>query len=405
MEKKVGALNGIRIVELSSGIVGPLSTDMLALMGAQVIKIESRRSLELTRLMFHVALNVKDPDASPRFNEANLNKIGMCLDLTRPEGLNLAKEIIKISDAVVENYAAGIIDKLGLSYDVIKEINPDIVMLSASASGRTGPEAGVRALAPVFSALSGVSEMTGYADGEPFVGRMSMDTISATSVCFALLSALWHRQRTGQGQYIDYSSREELSCTIADSLMDYIMNGRIQSRNGNRDDIMAPHNCYPCQGDDSWISIAVGSDEEWKALCDVMGNPEWTKDERFADARSRWLNQEDMDKLLGEWTKNYVHYDLMDILQKAGVAAVPSFSAQDIFTDPHMASREFMEVVEHPKIGASMIIRHPWRLSETPPEITRHSPLLGEHNGYIIGDLMGASKEEIDNLEKENIFY
>lgn len=278
-------------------------------------------------------------------------------------------------------------------------------MISASASGRTGPEAGVRALAPVFAALSGLSEMTGYADGEPFVGRMSMDTINATGVCFALLAALWHHHRTGQGQYIDYSSREALSLTIGDSLMDYIMNGRVQSRNGNRDEIMAPHNCYPCQGEDKWISIAIATEEEWAAFCDVIGNPEWTKDEKFADAYNRWNNQEELDKLVREWTLKHTHYEVMNILQKAGVAAVPSFSSQDLLSDPHLSSRDLMEVVEHPKLGATMVIRNPWRLSETPPQITRHSPLLGEHNEYVFGKLLEIDKDEIACMEKAGVFF
>ncbi|MFC1924753.1 CaiB/BaiF CoA transferase family protein [Chloroflexota bacterium] len=401
----MGVLSGIRIVEVASAMVGPLATDILALMGAEVIKLESRRKLELTRLMLDISGSLPDPDMSPRFNEANLNKKGICLDLSKPEGLELAKKLITVSDVVVENYAGGVIDKLGLGYEVLKEIKPDIIMVSASTSGHTGPEANVLGYAPLFGAFSGLSEITGYPDTEPFVGRMSMDSVNAVTITYALLAALWHLRNTGEGQFIDYSSREGISSCIGDSLMDYTMNRTNQSRRGNRDDIMAPHNTYPCKGQDKWVSIAVATEEEWKAFCDALGNPEWTKEEKFSDAYSRWQNHEELDKLVREWTVNYTPYEIMETLQKAGVAGIPSFSAEDLYTDPHLGSREFLEVVEHPKLGAVMVIRNPWRMSATPPEINRHAPLLGEHTEYVLGEILGIGNEEIASLNEAKVTW
>ncbi|MFC1925017.1 CaiB/BaiF CoA transferase family protein, partial [Chloroflexota bacterium] len=286
-----------------------------------------------------------------------------------------------------------------------KEIKPEIIMISASGSGTKGPEAGMHALAPVFGALSGLADMTGYADGEPAEIRISGDYVNSATVFFVLLAALWHCKRTGQGQFIDYSSREGLCCFIGDSFMDYTMNNRVQSRNGNRDDVMAPHNCYRCRGEDKWVSIAIATEEEWNSFCNAIGDPEWANEERFSNACNRWQNQEELDKLVGEWTIRYSPYEVMDILQKAGVAAVPSFSAQDMYTDPHLTARGFTEIVEHPKLGAAMIIRNPWRLSADPPRITSHAPLLGEHNEYVFGELLGMGKEEIARLEEAKVIW
>ena len=183
------------------------------------------------------------------------------------------------------------------------------------------------------------------------------------------------------------------------------MNGRVQSRDGNRDEIMAPHNCYRCLGEDRWISIAVSTEEEWQALCQVMGKPDWSRELRFSDAYNRWQNQEELDKLLESWTLNYTNYDLMHMLQKVGVAAVPSFASEDLFTDPHLAEREFSQVFERPKTGNYMIIAPPWKLSSTPARIVRDAPSIGEHNDYVFGKLLGMSQEEIAKLQEEGVLY
>ncbi|MFH1487185.1 MAG: CoA transferase, partial [Chloroflexota bacterium] len=205
------------------------------------------------------------------------------------------------------------------------------------------------------------------------------------------------------GQHLDVSSREALSCFIGEILMDAAVNGRDQGRCGNEDSIMAPHNCYPCKGEDRWISIAVGSDEEWTALCRAMGDPAWTRDRNFSDALNRWKNREALDKLVGKWTVRQADYDVMHRLQKAGVAAFPSMSAKDVFSDPHLKARRFSQVIRHPRTGKQTLVGAPYRLSATPAKIRRHAPLLGEHNEYIFGDVLGMSKGEIENLASEAI--
>jgi benzylsuccinate CoA-transferase BbsF subunit len=187
--------------------------------------------------------------------------------------------------------------------------------------------------------------------------------------------------------------------------MDYTMNGRVQSRKGNQDRIRAPHNCYRCQGDDKWVSIAVSTEGEWQAFCEAIGNPEWTGDERFCDAYSRWKNQEELDRLVGEWTINYTHYEVTECLQKAGVAAMPSLSNEEIISDAHFKERNLAVEIEHPVMGKQLVVGPPWRLSETPARVTKSSPLIGEHNEYVFGELLGMSSEEIARLMDEEIIY
>ncbi len=190
-----------------------------------------------------------------------------------------------------------------------------------------------------------------------------------------------------------------------DALMDYLMNGRVQTRKGNRDDRMAPHNCYRCRGDDNWVSIAVANDEEWRALCQAMGKPELAEDERFSQAEPRWRNQEALDVVIGEWTKDQDYYDVTRDLQAVGVAAAPSLSNKGLVEDPHLKARGTFVEVEHPVLKKDWVMAPPWRLSETPAAIRRHSPLLGEHNHQVFGELLGMSPEEIARLEQEEVIY
>jgi benzylsuccinate CoA-transferase BbsF subunit len=335
----------------------------------------------------------------------NLNKIGVTLDLSRPKGVELAKRIVRISDIAAENMRPGAMARLGLSYEDLVKIKPDIIMLSSSAFGATGPYREYVGYAPHFSAFSGLAYATGYPDGEPNILTGSTDIRSATTSAFAILAALNFRQRTGKGQHIDLSSSETLSVLIGDILMDYTMNRRQPSRSGNRDSIMAPHNCYRCKGEDKWVSIAVATDQEWQALCQAMGNPEWARDERFSDSYSRWKNQEHLDRLIGQWTINYSHYEVMELLQASGVAAMPSFSAEELFTNTHLREREVATEVEHPVMGKQVVLNPPWKLSATPAKIERASPLLGEHNEYVFGKLLGMPKQEITQLIEEKVIY
>lgn len=397
-------LDGIRVLDFTAHVAGPQATILLAYMGAEVIKVESRLYPDVLRSTAVTAGIGTEKTAVGMFNSMNAGKMGITLNLTHPRGLEIAKKLVKISDVVVDNFRAGIMDKLGLGYEVLKEIKPDIIMLSASSHGATGPESRYSGFAVTMGPLSGLSHITGYPGGPPTILRNSVDSRIGNAAAFAILVALYYRQKTGKGQFIDLSGREALTCGMGEVIMDYTMNQRVRSREGNRDVIMAPHNCYRCKGGDKWVSIAIGNQEEWEAFVQAIGNPPWSKEEKFSDQLSRWQNQDELDKLIEEWTITHTHYEVMEILQKAGVAAVPSFSNQDLFHDPHCQQRGYLVSVEHPSAGELYVLAPPWKFSTTPGKVTRPAPLLGEHNNYILKELLGMADQEIDDLASQGVF-
>ena len=400
------ALEGVRIADFCWLWAGSYATCLLGFLGAEVIKIESMARLDPSRQMtLTIGKSFEGVDHSPVFNSINLNKLSVRLNLKQPAGAELAKRIVQVSDVASENMRPGAMDRIGLGYEALQEIKPDIIMLSSSAFGAEGPFRRYGGYAPSFAAYSGLTHLTGYSDGPPNPMTGSTDLMSAATSAFAMVAALNCRQHTGYGQHIDLSSVESLAVFTGDALMEYIMNGRVQSRNGNRDRVMAPHNCYRCKGEDKWVSIAVATDEEWRALCEATGHPEWARDERFADAYSRKKNEDLLDAVIGEWTANHAHLEVTEILQRAGVAAMPSFSNEEIFNDPHFKERGLAVEVEHPAMGKQVVLGPPWRLSETPAEVTRSSPLIGEHNEYIFGELLGMPTVEIGRLVDEEVIF
>jgi len=400
------ALKGIRVADFSWIWAGPYAASLLAYMGAEVIKIESRTRIDQTRKGTIMDTdNFDGLNYSPTFNNANLNKKGVSIDISKPEGAELAKKIVAECDVVVSNMRPGKMEKLGLGYEDLKKVKPDLIMIESSGFGATGPYRSYAGFAPIFASFGGLAYLTGYGDGEPNVMSGVQDLRAGTLSAFILLAALINRQRTGEGQYIDVSSSECLSTLIGPELMDFTMNSRSPMRKGNEDDYMAPHGCYQCKGEDKWLSIAVASDEEWKALCEVMGNPEWCRDSRYEDCFGRWKNRKEIDEEISRWTINYTHYELMEKLQAAGVAAMPSFDAEEILSDPHTKARELFTTVHHPKIGEQVVMGPAWKFSETPAKITKAGPLMGESNDEIFGSLLGMRQEEIEELKEKKIMY
>jgi benzylsuccinate CoA-transferase BbsF subunit len=400
------ALQGVRVADFSWVWAGPLATLLFSFMGAEVIKIESRKRIDQARRgSITTGDSFSNFDASPIFNNANLNKKGVTIDLSRPEGAELAKRIVAVSDVAIENMRSGVMDKLGLGYKDLVKVKPDLIMLASSGFGSSGPYREYAGYAPIFAAFGGLAHLTGYEDGAPNTMSGVMDLRVGTVSAFVLLAALLHRQETGEGQYIDVSSTECISTLVGPQLMEYSMNRRSPFRTGNQDSIMAPHNCYRCKGDDKWISISVATDEEWNALCRAMGNPAWIRDQDFSDALSRWKNRTRLDELIGNWTINHTHYELMVLLQSVGVAAMPSFCAEEILSDAHVKARGVMTEVQHPVLGKKVVLNPSWKHSETPARVHKASPLLGENNEQVFGDLLGMSKEEITKLEAAQIIY
>ncbi len=400
-----GPLEGIRILDFTWAWAGPHATLLLALLGAEVIKVESHRRLDHTRLRsLMTGPTMTSPDHSVVFNDLNVGKLSLSLNLSQPKAVEIAKRIAQISDVVTQNMRPGVMDRLGLGYDDLKAVKPDIIMLSSSAVGASGPERTYAGYAPTFAAMGGHTYISGYPEGTPIPLSGAVDLRVGTTSAFAILAALYYRARTGKGQHIDLSSTEAVSALIGHTFMDYSMNGRVQTRAGNRDHTMAPHNSYPCLGENKWVTIAVACQEEWHALRRVVADSR-LEDERFADPSSRWQNQDALDQLIGQWTSSRSQEEVTQALQKVGVAAMPVLDGPALVQDAHLRERGVLEPLHHPAIGDRLAVSPPWRFSRTPARISRPGPLLGEHNQYVLGELLGMSSEEIESLVAEEVVY
>ena len=396
-------LQSLRVIDASHFMAGPTVAAMLADMGAEVIKIESIKRVDGWRGSASLGIE-QSWEMSPPFNGVNRNKYGITLDLTSLKGANIFKILIKASDIVIENFTPRVMANFGLDYPVLKEINPTIIMISLPGYGGTGPWKDYTAFAYPIEEMAGFPQITGYPDGPPLLmGHGGGDGPSGIMGAFAVLAALQYRQRTGKGQHIDLSQCEAVTCLMGEAILDYTMNQRVQGRRGNRHPFMAPHGCYQCQGEDKWVTIAVGSDDEWKNFCQAIGNPSWTGNEKFSSALGRWQNQDELDRLIGEWTIQHDHYEVMHILQKAGVASGAVLDHKELLEDPHLNERGFYEVVDREVVGTHPYPGSPIRLSRTPARIRMPAPCLGEHNEYILGNIAGLSKDEIQELVDEQI--
>ena len=307
----------------------------------------------------------------------------------------------------MENFAYGVMSRLGLGYDAAREINPRIIYVSMTALGSKGPISHYAMYGRPQVYLSGLAHTTGYPDQPPHPLNISYgDPVAAHHGLVAALAALRYRAKTGKGQFIELAQSEGLLCFQPETVMDYMINGRVRDRRANRDEFMAPHNVYPCKGGHlKWVAIAVATDEEWESLCRVMDNPEWTAEEKFSDGLSRWRHQEEMDRHIEAWTLNYTNYEVTEMLQKAGVAAFPCLSNRGLVEDPHLNARGFFLEWEHPEIGIQKYDGMMWKMSKTPGGVQCRAPLYGEHNHHVFGELLGLSEEEISRLIEEKVLY
>jgi len=400
------ALEGIRVADFSWVWAGPYCTSLLGYLGAEIIKIESRKRVDQTRTgSILEAENYDGVNSAPPFNNANLNKKGVTIDLSVPEGAALARRLAAQCDVVVANMRPGKMDKLGLGYEDLTKVRPDIIMLESTGFGSTGPYSRYAGFAPIFASFGGLAYLTGYEDGAPNPMSGVQDLRAGTQGAFAILAALLHRQKTGEGQYIDMSSSECITTLIGAEMMSYTMNGVSPFRQANGDAVMAPHNVYPCLGEDKWVSIAVGNQEEWCALCHALGDPQWTKEEKFSDPYLRHKYRNELDVHLSRWTAGRTHREVMELLQSAGVAAMPSFCASEILEDPHTAARDMVTSVQHPVLGKQMVLNPPWKLSETPARIWKAAPCMGADNEDIFTSLVGLSEDEYQDLTARKVIY
>lgn len=388
-------LEGVRILDFTWMLAGPYATRTLADFGAEVIKVQSHK----------IATGAEQNDTA-YFANWNRNKLGITLDLSRPEARELALDLVKKCDVVIENFTPRVMDNWGLNYEKLKQVNPSLIMVSLSGFGHSGPWRDFAALGPTEHALSGLTQLTSYIDGGPCgIGFAYADHISGLYASLAVLSALQLRDSTGRGVHVDISEYEATCSLLGTSLIDYSLNGNSVKPVGNGPmwQVAAPHGCYPCKGEDRWCVIAVFTEEEWRSLCGVMGHPAWSRDDRFNSAQGRYDISEELDVLLSEWTAGYAPQDLVKMLQDAGIPAAIVSDASELAKDPHMNARGFFIDLEHPVLGTTRSDSNPIRLSATPAHYKKAAPLLGEDNRHVFVELLGMDEERFKSLVDDGI--
>ena len=399
-----GPLNGIRVADFSVHAAGPFAGLMLAELGAQVIKVESSARLDITRRPH--TMYGKPPSS---FEQVNANKLSVTLNLKEPRAVELALELVRISDLVLENFRPGVMDRLGLGFDHLQEVNEHILMVSVSSNGQTGPERGYAGYAPMFAAAGGLGHLTGYPDGPPVELRHAMDHTGGLMGAFAAVAALCgHNVGSGERQamHVDVSVRDVATAFIGPALLDYAMNCREQAPPGNGNGAATPCGVYPCAGDDAWVSISVASESEWQGLVRAMCGPAWAGERRrFGDGYQRWLHRNDLEALLEEWTRQRTPWEVTEALQAEGVAAFPSMSASELMTDPHLADRQSFPEVVDPEKGRQRAVGPPWRFSETPARLDGWTPGLGEDNEAVFHGLLGVPLDELRNLQEARVVW
>jgi benzylsuccinate CoA-transferase BbsF subunit len=401
-------LRGLRILDFGWVYSIPHCTAWLGTLGAEVLRVETTDRPDIVRAGAGGAGTDGIPgiNRAPGFNGLNYSKKGITLNVATPEGLCLARELVKVSDVVTENFASGVMERLGLGYEALRAIKPDIILLSGSLLGLTGPDHVATGWGPNACAYAGLPFITGYRDGPPAdLGGTWPDYAVGTAMVFALLSAVYHQRRTGQGQHVEVAMADAVTAMIPEAVLDFTMNGRERPRMGNRDEAMAPHGVYPCAGEDRWLAIAVATDAEWQALCRAIGDPAVADDPRFRDAPGRQCHQDALDEIVAGWTRRLAPYEAMAILQAAGVAAGPVLDVVDLMADPHLRERGFIVETDHREVGRRAVAGLPARWSAMPQLAYTPAPCLGEHNEEVFCGLLSLSREEFDRLTAARVIY
>ena len=399
-------LEGIRVVDFSWFAAGPACTEVLANHGAEVIRIECHTRVDGLRVLHPQPEGKYGLNTSGWYNNVNASKLSITLNMRYSKALDMALRLIAVSDIVAENYTPGTLEKWGFTYEKLQEVKPDIILLREPMQGSDGPHANFSGFGAVISPLAGISHLTGPSDRPPVgMGTHYTDyVINPGHAVIATLAALRHRNRTGKGQVIEVAQLESSVSVIGPALMDYAVNGRVQRRQGNRLAHAAPHGAFRCRGDDRWCVIAVFSDDQWRALCRAMGDPQWCREERFATLQCRKENEDELERLVEGWTSARTAEDVMETLQTAGVPAGVVQNAQDVLeNDPHLRERGHYVYLDHPEAGRTAYDGPGFRLSKTPGRLRSPAPCIGQHTEYVCKEILGIDDEEIAQLVIEGV--
>ena len=397
-------LSGVRIADFTWVWAGPFATLQLAHLGAEVIRIESQNRVCVTRRLPPFAEGEGGINRSGYYNQFNQGKLSFSLNFKHPEAIEIAKKLVAVSDVASENFAAGVMDKLGLGYDELKKIKSDIIMISMSGYGAVGPESSYVSYGPAQAPLSGLSSLTGFPDFPPMhVGFSYGDPNGGLHGAFAILAALMHRVRTGEGQYIDMSQLETSIALLGEGVMAQIMNGTPPVRDGNRDPHMAPHGLFRCKGDDRWVSIVVANEDEWQRFCSGMGQPTLASDARFVTLALRKQHEDELEKLVTAWTGTLTAEEVTARLQAVDVAAYPALTNQELAENEHLQSRGFFADLPHVEVGVRRHAGIPWTFSDTPCQVQRPAPCLGQDTDDVMQRVLGYTSDDITALKAKGV--
>ena len=409
-----GALSNIRICDFTGQLAGAGATRVFAAFGAQVIRIEdpvTQGGWDIFRGNAPFKDERRGNELGGAFNNHNVEKLGITLNLRHPDAKEIVRRIITISDVVAENFSAGVLERWGFSYSEMVALKPDIIYVSNCGFGHEGPYANFKTWGPIVQAVSGLTFQSGLPDMPPAGwGFSHMDHTGAYFMAIAILMALYHRNKTGVGQWIDMSCTDAAASLNGPAILDYTVNGRGMRRPGsphsNRSAYppMAPHGIYRCDGDDRWVAISVRDERDWQAMCEATGCSDWAEDARFKTMEGRLEHQDDLDGLIEKWTSVRKPMEVMETLQQRGVpAAAVQQPEERIDHDPNTAAWGLFPEVEHPEIGRVRVDGMPIKLSETPAQFRRGAPTLGQHNEFVLGEILEFSGDEIAAFEKEGV--
>jgi benzylsuccinate CoA-transferase BbsF subunit len=403
--KDISPLQNVKIADFSWSVVGPEIALYLSYYGAQVIKIESVHTPEVTRRSSPFKDNISTIDRSMVFPTHNTNKYSMSLNLKHPKGHDVALRLVSWADIVVQSTTSRTLEKLKLTYADLREVNERLIVLVTSNQGQTGTYSGHPGYGDAVVALSGFPEVTGWPDRAPSLppGAYS-DSFTPWFGTLAVLAALEYRNRTGKGQLIDLAQLEVAANMLTPAFIVHSANNSTIIRMGNRSHIDAPHGVYRCLGDDRWCAIAITSEEEWNRFIKVLGEPDWARDLRFSSMAQRKKNEDELDKLIETWTIKQTAEEVMTKLQANNIAAGVVKNISDLHRDPQLTHRGHFQTISHPEIDKYTIELPPYRLSENSVELRRPAPLLGENTEYVCCNLLQMSGEEFAQLYSEGVF-